>query len=498
MSEKSKKNNKFYITTTIPYVNALPHLGHAMEFVEADFIARFHRSKGEEVYFLSGSDENAIKNVQAAENEGINVQQLVDRNSKEFIDLIKALNISTDQFIRTTEERHFLGTQALWKATEKDIYKKSYEGLYCLGCELFYEKNELNEEGECYEHPGKKIELVEEENYFFKLSNYEEWLRNLITIGELKILPEVRKNEILSLINSGLKDFSVSRPVSRSKSWGVPVPGDESQTIYVWYDALSNYINALGYPNSDSLYQKFWLENENRVHILGKGVSRFHAIYWPAMLKSAGIPIPTLELVHGYITVDGQKMSKSTGNVINPSHLISKYGAEAVRYYLLTGISSEEDGDFSYSKFETKYTSDLTNGLGNFASRILAMASEIEFFREKEVEERISLAIRETKSKFEIKVNEFKLHEAVTEVWKLIQFGDSYINENKPWSETDREKKETAIYNAIVILDNVASLVFPALPESSRKITSCINWESEGLLKARKTEPIFPRLESNA
>jgi len=367
------QKNRFYVTTAIPYVNAAPHIGFALEIVQADAIARYHRLIGDDTFFLTGTDENALKNVQSAEKAGVPVKKFVDRNSQRFEDLKGALNLSFDDFIRTTEERHVKGAQKLWQACDPDdIYKKGYRGLYCIGCEQFYTEKELVE-GKCPEH-GTVPETVEEENYFFKLSGYQEQLIKLIESDELKIIPATRKNEVLSFIKGGLEDFSISRSNKRAKGWGVPVPGDESQVAFVWFDALSNYINALGYANDGEKFKKYWLENPNRTHVIGKGIIRFHAVYWPAMLLSAGISLPTEIFVHGYLTVDGQKISKSLGNVIDPFALVEKYGTDPVRYYLLAKFSPFEDGDFSEAKLKETYNSDLANGLGNLVSRVAKLA----------------------------------------------------------------------------------------------------------------------------
>jgi len=307
---------KFYITTAIPYVNAAPHVGHALEFVQTDVIARYHRLLGEDVHFQSGSDDNALKNVQAAEEKKIPVEKFVKQNSDKFYQFKNEniLNISFDDFIRTTEKRHIDGAQALWKACKKeDIYKKKYKGLYCLGCEVFLTEKDLVD-GKCPEHK-KKPEIVEEENYFFRLSKYQDWLEKLISSDKLKIIPKTRKNEVLAFIRRGLEDFSISRTKERAHGWGVPVPGDPNQIIYVWFDALANYITALDWHKKGKLYQKYWPAD---VHVIGKGITRFHAIYWPVMLKSADIPLPKSEFVHGYITVEGEKISKSLGNIIDP------------------------------------------------------------------------------------------------------------------------------------------------------------------------------------
>ena len=473
-------------------MNAPPHLGHALEFVQADAIARWHRAAGDKTYFLSGTDDNAIKNVQAAEKAGIPVNEFVDRNSREFEELLSALDISIDQFIRTTEERHKRGAQALWAATKPgDIYKKTYKGLYCVGCELFYKPEELDKNGECPEHPGRKLELVQEENYFFSLSKYGTWLRGIIESGELNIVPDSRKNEVLAFIDRGLEDFSVSRPVSRSKGWGVPVPGDPGQTIYVWYDALANYITALGYPDSNAqLFKRFWLDNLNRMHVLGKGVSRFHAIYWPAMLSSAGLPLPTIEFIHGYVTIEGQKMSKTIGNVVSPAEAVRRYGSEAVRYYLFREIPAHGDGNFSMRRFEERYAADLANGLGNFAARVLALGEKCgEISLSLGIDSSVEQKIKETRSAVESAMAEFKFNEALGAIWELISFGDSYVNTHKPWETNDQK----IIFNLVVILDNVAGLIAPFLPKTAEAITRSIQ-QVDGKIKIKKSKILFPRI----
>src|SRR3990170_2979894 len=418
--------NRFYVTTAIPYVNAAPHIGFALEIVQADVIARYHRLIGDDTFFLTGTDENALKNVQSAEKAGVPVKKFVDRNSQRFEDLKGALNLSFDDFIRTTEERHVKGAQKLWQACDPDdIYKKGYRGLYCIGCEQFYTEKELVE-GKCPEH-GTVPETVEEENYFFKLSGYQEQLIKLIESDELKIIPATRKNEVLSFIKGGLEDFSISRSNKRAKGWGVPVPGDESQVAFVWFDALSNYINALGYANDGEKFKKYWLENPNRTHVIGKGIIRFHAVYWPAMLLSAGISLPTEIFVHGYLTVDGQKISKSLGNVIDPFALVEKYGTDPVRYYLLAKFSPFEDGDFSEAKLKETYNGDLANGLGNLVSRITKLAEGKEF--------KIQEGKLEIDEKYRKAFQNYRFDEALGAVWQGISFLDGYINKEKPWEK---------------------------------------------------------------
>jgi methionyl-tRNA synthetase len=478
---------KYYLTTTIPYVNAAPHLGHALEFVQADALVRHKRRVlgKENVYFLSGADENASKNVQAAEAAGVPVADFIAKNSGIFRDLLGALNVSNDDFIRTTEPRHMQGAQALWKATNPDdVYKKTYSGLYCTGCEQFYQPEDLNENGECFEHPGKKLEMIQEENWFFKLSNYQDWLKEIITSGELLITPDTRKNEMLALIDRGLEDFSISRPVSRTKNWGVPVPGDEDQTMYVWYDALANYITALGYPKTDGLYEKFWSGNENRVHILGKGVNRFHTIYWPAMLKSAGLPVPKLALVHGYITINGAKMSKTLGNVVDPMDIINEYGTDALRHYLLREIASQGDGDFTIERFKESYNAHLANGLGNLVSRVMKMAITNEVKPDLPADAAATPAIGGVLEA----MDEFSLERAMGAIWSEIQALDLRIQQTEPFKlvKTDPEQAKGIIAELVQRLWIVAVALEPFLPSTAEKIQATVREHC-------MPEPLFAR-----
>ncbi|MBU1126496.1 methionine--tRNA ligase, partial [Patescibacteria group bacterium] len=321
-----------YITTAIPYVNADPHVGFALELIQTDVVARYWKNAigPDDVRFVTGSDENSLKNVLAAEKAGQAIEIFVEEHAAKFAALNNLLGVDYDDFIRTREPRHLEGAQKLWSSCKpEDIYKKSYQGLYCVGCEQFYTEKECPDKI-CPEHKTE-LEIIEEENYFFKLSNYQSQLEELIVNDQIKIVPESRKNETLSFIRGGLEDFSISRSVERAKHWGVPVPGDQSQVMYVWFDALSNYINALDYAKEGVLYQKFWNSDEvKRVHVIGKGILRFHAVYWPAMLLSAGIKLPNEIFVHGYVTAEGVKMSKSLGNVVAPQELVDEYGQEAV------------------------------------------------------------------------------------------------------------------------------------------------------------------------
>lgn len=484
MMEDKFMNKKVFISAAIPYVNAKPHIGHAQEFVIADTIARFRRQRGEEVFFLMGTDDNSLKNVQAAESEGISVKELVERNAEFFRKLAEKLEISNDDFIRTSvEERHIKGVQKLWRnCRPEDIYKKNYRGLYCVGCEEFKRERDLID-GRCEEHPNKELQVVEEENYFFKLSNYGHVLKELIDQRKMLIEPETRRNEILSFIEDGLEDFSISRSRERAKEWGIPVPGDGSQIIYVWFDALTNYINALGYAEDAEKFKELWQDAEaETIHVIGKGINRFHTVYWPAMLISAGVRTPDKVLVHGYFTVDGQKMSKSLGNVIEPLSLVDEYGAEAVRYYLLREIPTGGDGDFSREKFEARYNGDLANGLGNFTSRVLKLAEKNDAFRGELGE--FEGVVREVRKRVAEKVDRFRLNEAVADIWELIAAGDKYINDKKPWETGDKE----IIGTAVAVLAEIAEILRPFLPETVGKILGHI--ERREAIK----EPLFPRL----
>jgi len=500
----AKKNKKFYLSTALPYVNEFPHAGWALEIIQADVIARYHRLLAEDVFFLTGTDENSLKNVRAAEEEGMSVKKLVDRNAKKFHELKDILNLSFNDFIRTTEERHIKGAQKLWKACQKDIYKKSYRGLYCVGCEEFYKENEL-ENGLCPEHKTRP-DLVEEKNYFFRLSKYQDKLKTIIESDEAKIIPQVRKNEIISFINSGLEDICISRLSERGRGWGIPVPGDPSQILWTWFDALSNYVNALGYGENSKKFQEWWQKNENKLHIVGKGILRFHGIYWIAFLLSAKLALPKIIFVHGYLTSAGQKMSKSLGNVIDPFELVKKYGCDPVRYFLLREIPPTEDGDFTYQKFEERYNADLASGLGNLVARVVTLAAELKTQKsnlknraskgsEGEDENEVFIApetqnlklkeeIKKTQQKYKKALAEFKFNEALISTWDLISFCDKYIERERPWEKS--EKQLSIINNLLFALDNIAQLLQPFLPETSEKIKK--------QLKTKKSQPLFPRI----
>lgn len=482
---------KFYITTAIDYANATPHVGHALEKIQADVLARYHRLRGDKVFYLTGTDEHGVKIVRAANSAGKEPQKFVDETAERFLELKTILNLSWDGFVRTSDQKnHWPGVRLMWEklAAAGDIYKKTYKGLYCVGHEAFVTQKDLVD-GKCSDH-GAEPEIVEEENYFFRLSKYSKEIASRIKNGELKIIPEGRKNEILSLAEQGLEDVSFSRP-RKNLQWGIPVPGDDSQTIYVWCDALTNYLSAIGFGRNDD-WQKLWPAD---VHLIGKDILRFHAAIWPGMLLAAGLPLPKNIFVHGFITVDGRKVSKTLGNVIDPHELIKKYGADAVRYYLLREIPTGEDGDWSERKFRERYNGDLANGLGNFAARVLTLGAMLgDASSCQELGRSVEKHIEQARKIAETKIKEFKLHEALAAIWELVQFGDRFVNEKRPWDIEREEHKACVVGDLVVLLDNIAALLAPFLPETAEKITKSIVWEGKKL-KIKKTEVLFPRLK---
>ncbi|WP_308164395.1 methionine--tRNA ligase [Nonomuraea sediminis] len=356
-----------YVTTTIPYVNARPHLGFALEIVQADVLARHHRRRGEAVRFQTGTDDNSLKNVLAAEAEGVAVRELVDRNAAAFEGLRGPLDLSFDSFVRTSRDsRHRAGVERIWEATRHDLYQRHYEGLYCVGCEQFYP------EGPCPEGHEAPLQLVSERNWFFRLSRYQDELLDLIRGGRLRIEPVARRNEVLAFLEAGLEDISVSRSAERARGWGIPVPGDPGQVIYVWWDALPNYVTGL------DDYERWWVWEPRRVHLVGKGVIRFHAVYWPAMLLSAGLPVPTEIYVHDYLTANGRKISKSSGGTVDPLALVSAYGVDAVRWWLLREVPRVGDADFTEERLIARADEDLANGIGNLVNRVVTMIHRFE------------------------------------------------------------------------------------------------------------------------
>lgn len=509
---------RLYITTAIPYVNAPPHIGFALEAVQTDIIARWHRMRGSDVFFATGTDENSLKNVQAAQKEGIATRVLVDRNAGRFAELHDALALSNDVFIRTTEPRHIAGAQELWRrcSAAGAIYRKRYRGLYCVGCELFYQPGELID-GKCPEHQTVPEE-VEEENYFFRLSTYADQLHELISTDKLHVTPESRKNEVLRFIERGLEDFSISRSVERSHGWGVPVPDDPSQVMYVWFDALMNYLTALDFPDGE-LYRTWWVKNPRRVHVIGKGILRFHAVYWPAMLLAGKMELPTELFVHGYLTVDGQKMSKSLGNVVDPFAVVEKYGTDTARFYLAYAIPATGDGDFSEQRLRELYQAKLANGIGNLLSRVLTLVEKHFDGRVPEHGESTAM-LADAWKRYAEYLDRYALDEALRTVTDIVSHSDQIVDENKLWAlvKTDKAKAGVILYYLLENLRAIAWMIQPFLPETSKRIFAQIDPEGRdaarfekrenGGLKAvqawgglepgapvKKGEPLFPRLD---
>lgn len=465
---------KFYVTSPIFYPNAQPHMGHAYTALLCDVLKRYHASLGEESYFLTGTDEHTEKVVQAAralrQEPAAYLETIVER----FKDLYAKLDIDYDQFIRTSDKDvHWPGAIKMWNTLleSDDLYKAEYVGLYCVGCEAFKTEKELID-GVCKDH-GIAPEKVVEENWFFRLKKYAPQVEKLIESGELLIVPESRKKEILSFLRSGVEDVSFSRPKEKM-TWGIPVPNDPNQTMYIWVDALTNYITGLGFGRDEKLMD-FW----PGIHILGKDILRFHTIFWPAMLLSAKLPLPKKIMIHGTIISDGKKMSKSIGNVISPYELVDRYGKDATRYLLLRHVHPFEDTDITWGKLDEWYTAGLVNGLGNLASRILKMSETYEVALPDNVHERAT----------EILDFGFEFQKAMDSIWARIQQLDETIQREEPFKKikTDKETAEGIIQGLVGGLKNISDSLAPFMPETSRTIIDAI-------YKNKKPENLFPRL----
>jgi len=474
--------NKFYVTTSIAYANASPHVGFALESVQADVLARYNRKLGKDVFFLTGTDEHGRKVVEAAGKAGKSPREFTDEISAQFKSLTKSLDLSNNDFIRTTDKkRHWPSVEKIWLGLEKkgDIYKKKYKGFYCVGCEAFITKKDLKD-GKCVIHQ-KEPEIIEEENYFFRLSKYSKEIEKIIEKDVIRIVPKSRKNEMLSFAKQGLEDISFSRP-RKDLGWAIPVPDDPSASIYVWADALTNYLSAIGFASDRETFKKLWPAD---VHCIGKDIQKFHCLIWPGILLSLGLPLPKAVFVHGFITVAGQKMSKSLGNVVDPFELVKKYGTDPVRYFLLREIPATDDGDFTYEKFEQRYNSDLAKGLGNLVARVVTLAGR---FKAKDpgarADQKLKIQINKAKKKYGKATEEFKLNEALMSVWELIGWCDRYIEKEKPWQESGKEKE--VVGNLLFAVREVAELLTPFLPETSERILKQI--------KKGKSEPLFPRI----
>lgn len=462
-----KAQQNYYVTTSIPYINGEPHLGHAMEFVMGDVLARTARSsqKHKKVLFSIGTDEHGGKIAEKAQELGKTPKELADEMSQRFRNLARTLNLSNDRFIRTTDTGHEQRAALIWKSLKDHIYKGTYEGWYCTGCEEYFSDMHVKQnEGKCPEH-NRPYEKLSEENYFFALSKFSEQITHKIESGSLLIIPESRRNEALSVLKGGVEDISISRPKEKI-GWGIPVPGDSKQVMYVWFEALMNYITVLGYPEHAD-FKAFWPAN---VQVIGKGISRFHAIIWPGMLMALGVDLPKQLYVHGYITVDDKKMSKSLGNSVSPDEIITKYGVDAFRYFFLRHIPSYGDGDFSWERFEEVYNNELANELGNAVSRSAAMITKFQSGIIGDIPKPEHDVAQYLKA-----VEECRFDRALEEVWRQVRGLNQYIDEEKPWVLSKKQDldhlREVLAFMASDLLQ-IAQLLAPFMPETSEKITN--------------------------
>ena len=454
----------------------------------ADAVARYHRARGQETYFLTGLDENSEKVGRAAAEAGKDVTAFTDAVAESFKDLFDTLDISSNQFIRTSDqERHWPGATEMWQRLEKagDLYKGVYEGFYCVGCEAFKTERELDEKGRCPDH-GTVPEKIKEENYFFKLSRYEGAIREKIESGELSVEPASRRNEILALLEGGLEDVSFSRPKDKIP-WGIPVPGDAKHVMYVWGEALTNYVSALGFGRrDDENFKRFWPAD---YHVMGKEISRFHVAIWPAMLLSAGLPLPKHVFVHGHILSGGKKMSKTLGNVLDPATFIEAYGADALRYFLVRHVNPVEDGDMTEQLFRDSYNAHLANGLGNVVSRVMKMVEQYDVdLKELSFDSPARVLESDDAVEYREAFESFRVDRAADAVWGEIAFIDSYIQETKPFKtfEEDEDKARTDIMFLVQRLWEVAVLLEPLMPETAETIREAIE-------EGEAPENLFPR-----
>ncbi len=473
------QKNSFYVTTSIAYANAKPHIGYAMELIQADTLARYNSIHGKKTYFLTGTDEHGQKLYDAAISQNRHPKEYVDELSRTFLELTKSLQLCNDGFVRTTDPNHKAAAQKLWLACKSDIYKGKYSGLYCIGCEKYYTDSETEDEN-CPIHQTK-LKFLEIDSYFFSLSRYSKQLYEIIANNSLRIVPEKRRNEMLSFIESGLEDISISRPKSQLE-WGVEVPNDSDNVMYVWFDALTNYVSAIGYKENSDKFNKFWPAD---VHVVGKDIARFHCLLWPAMLISAGLQPPSSIFIHSFITSNGHKMSKSLGNVIDPVDYLDMYGVEAVRYYLLRYIPSYDDGDFTRERFEEVYNSDLANTLGNLVSRLAAMLHKYSCGK--------YVAVKTKAVDIEELLIKFKFDRCLDQLFKRISTLNATIDQEKPWLlyQTDQEKTKSILNELTSELLAISKSLKPFLPETSKRIDEIFN---DGRV-SKDNLIIFPRID---
>ncbi len=474
-------SKKFYITTPIYYLNDKPHIGNAYTTIAADVLARYYRQQDYDVFFLTGTDEHGAKVAQSAEKAGMEPQEFCDQNSELFKQAFTALNISHDYFIRTTDERHKIGVQKFLQKLhdQGDIYPGEYEGLYCVGCERFLTEKELDN-GKCPDHQTPP-EMVKEKNYFFKLKKYLPEVKRLIEQGDISITPEHRKKEVLGLLQQELEDFSVSREKVR---WGIPLPFDTEQNTYVWVEALQNYITAVGYGDNTAAFEKWWPAD---VHLMARDILKFHAIYWPALLLAAGLPLPRKLYMHGFFTINGAKMSKSLGNVIDPLMLVERFGKDAARYLLLSQFPFGHDGDIKEELFVEKYNADLANNLGNLVSRTLNM---IEKYSGGQIPKDLPSFIR--LDPVRNMIIDLDFHQALQKTWQAIDEANLLIDKHKPWElakdATKRGELEQVLSQLAAFLYELAGVLQPFMPDTAATIYGSL---SAG--KIEKGDPLFER-----
>ena len=477
--------SNYYVTTSIPYVNGEPHIGFAMELLQADVLARYARKHKKPVIFSTGTDEHGTKVAEKAASLGKTPKEYTDEVSQQFRDLGALLHISNDRFIRTTDTGHQQRAQLIWKNLSHDIYKAKYIGWYDVRQEEFVPEGQIDPARTQPDHP-QAYRKLEEENYFFRLSKYTDQIKAAIESEELRIIPKTRRNEALALLSEGLEDISISRPKDKL-DWGIPVPGDKHQVMYVWFEALMNYITVLGYPEYDD-YKKYWPAN---VQVIGKDITRFHAAIWPGILMSLGLPLQQTLFVHSFITVEGQKMSKSIGNVIAPRDIVTKYGVDAFRYYFLRHIPAYEDGDFSWESYENAYNNELANELGNAVQRTAAMILKYQ----NGIIGQIPTAGHDI-SAIETAIADCRFDRALSGIWEKVRGLNQYIDETKPWTvakEGDEEHLREILANQVSDLLQIADLLEPFLPDTAVKIQ---NMFVEGIVRPAETT-LFPKADTN-